>query len=198
LLDGEAASSLRLAPAFEYLERRRGLARELIEEAGIGACVSGYWSGRIIIPTLAPDTGEWMWYVGREWFDGGEKPYLYPKGGRAGVLYNHSALLVETETPVLVVEGCLDALACWPDAVAVLGKPNPSQIDALVATRRPVCVVLDGDAYDDGWALAMKLRLEGQRAGSVRLPPRVDPDEVDAGALWDAVARALEHGEASL
>jgi DNA primase len=110
---------------------------------------------------------------------------------RGEVLYNHTALHVETERPVMVVEGVFDALALWPHAVAVLGKPSHFQVDALASAKRPVAIVLDGDAWQEGYALAMRLRLAGQRAGSVTLPPKTDPDEVDRAWLEAAVAECI-------
>jgi DNA primase len=145
----------------------------------------------VVVPILSPD-GEWLGHVGRSWQKDAELPYLYGKGlQRRETLYNAAALNVQTDKPVMVVEGVLDALALWPDAVAVLGKPSEPQIWALADAARPVAVVLDGDAWSEGEALAMTLRLEGQRAGSVRLPPKTDPDEVDRGWLDEEVRRCL-------
>lgn len=175
--------------AMDYL-LGRGLPRKTILAAGLGACLSGYHFGRVIVPVTAPTSGEWLGWVGRAWTKSAEVPYLYPRGmDRATTLYNERALYVETDDPVLVVEGTLDALAVWPHGVAVLGKPSEPQIAKLARARRPVAVVLDGDALDEGWALAARLRFEGARAGFVRLPPKVDPDEVPRAEL-DAMARA--------
>ena len=49
-----------------------------------------------------------------------------------------------------------------------------------------------GDAWEEGWALAMRLRLHGMRAGSVRLPPRKDPDQVDPAWLRAAARASLD------
>lgn len=175
-------------PARRYL-RSRNLDERLWKEAGIGACLKGKYEGRVIVPILGSDN-EWLGFVARAWTKTAERPYLYPKGMLRGeILYNHAALLVETETPVMVVEGVFDSLALWPNAVAVLGKPSGTQIEALAAAKRPVAVVLDGDAHQEGWALAMRLRLMGARAGSVRLPPKVDPDEVEKSWL---MSKAIE------
>lgn len=196
-LAGEvAAGSVSLAAAVEYV-LGRGLPMSLVEEAGIGACVTGRMSGRVVVPLLN-EQREWLWYVGRVWRKKAPMAYLYPTGDRRGLMYNYQALHVRTDEPVLVVEGAFDALACWPDAVAVLGKPTPENVDGLAAARRPVVVVLDGDAHDEAWALAAQLRLEGQDAGSVRLPPRVDPDEVPRDVLRLAAQAALRDGEAVL
>jgi hypothetical protein len=170
-------SAIVTGPARRYL-RSRKLPQSMWGEAGIGAVLSGFWGGRVIIPVLGADR-QWLGYVGRTWVKS-DRPYLYPKGMQRGeVLYNHSALLVDTDVPVMVVEGVFDALALWPNAVAVLGKPSHFQIDALAVAKRPVAIVLDGDAHYEGYALSMKLKLMGQRAGFVRLPPKTDPDEVD-------------------
>jgi hypothetical protein len=190
-----AWSSLAADDAWRYLlappPDGRGLTEERIVETGIGVCLTGRYQGRVIVPVLGLD-GDWLWWVGRSWVKKADRPYMYPSGGRDGVLYNHASLLVETDEPVAVVEGVFDAIALWPSAVAVLGKPNEAQIDALATARRPVAVVLDGDAWSEGWALAMRLRFEGQRAGNVRLPPKKDPDEVPLGWLREEMRACLD------
>lgn len=170
------------APAVAYLGRR-GLSRERIGEAQIGGVLSGRYHSRVIVPVLDADGG-WLGWVGRVWQKKAQLPYVYPSGEWRGVsLYNHGALQVETDEPIMVVEGVFDALALWPDAVAVLGKPSSWQIEALAAAARPVCMVLDGDAWREGWALGNLLRLRGARAGSIELPPEVDPDELNPDDL---------------
>jgi len=91
----------------------------------------------------------------------------------------------------MVVEGVFDALALYPNAVAVLGKASEAQMEALQESKRPVVIVLDGDAWQEGWAMAARLKFKGQRAGSVRLPPKLDPDEVDPAWLQEEVKKAL-------
>jgi DNA primase len=107
------------------------------------------------------------------------------------VLYNAQALSLETDVPVLVVEGTLDALAHWPDSVALLGKHGKAQVEWLLASRRPVCVVLDGDAWSEGEMLALRLSFAGVRAGSVRLEPKQDPDEVPKAELMRRALASL-------
>ena len=203
LCRGEGRGALCLEPAREYL-RGRGLADEAVwREARLGACLEGSFRGRVVVPVLSPD-GDWLGHVGRLWApqeaaDASERlggrpvpKYLYPKGMRRGeVLYNHSALLARTDEPLLVVEGAPDALALWPDGAGVLGKPSEWQVLALADCLRPVAVVLDGDAWEEGRELALRLEMEGQRAGYVRLPPRTDPDEVSRDWLREEARRCL-------
>lgn len=200
LCRGEGRTAMALDPAREYL-RSRGLTNEVLwEEAHLGACIEGWFRSRVVVPVLSPDD-VWLGFVARAWTKKAEIPYLYPKGmARRDILYNHKALLVEDAVrrlrgddlpPVFVVEGVMDALALWPDAVAVLGKPTDPQIYALAESARPIAVCLDGDAWREGEQLALRLRLEGQRAGSIRLPPTKDPDEMEIEWLREEARSVL-------
>ena len=171
----------------------QGFEREVWRQAGVGVCLSGPYFGRIVIPILAGDERTWSGYVTRSWVKKATVPYLYAQGmNRAELLYNSVALTAPSEEPVLVVEGCLDALAYWPHAVALLGKASPPQFDMLVASPRPISVVLDGDAWREGYALAMRLRLAGQRAGWVKLPPGLDPDQMPRDELRAQAQKSLD------
>lgn len=175
------ASAIIARPAHRYLADR-GVDTTTIASVGIGFCPSGYYSDRIVVPIAAVDGGAWVGWVSRTWVRC-ERPYLYPKGMKRSVLFNHAAILVESDDPILVVEGVFDALPYWPIAVACLGKPTQLQMVALASARRPVVMALDGDAWEEGWALAQQLRFAGARAGSVRLPPCSDPNDVDPSWL---------------
>lgn len=186
-----------LAPARAYLEKRR-VPREVWGPAQVGACDEGRYASRIVVPNLMLD-GSWLGYTTRSYDPATPKKmaYRYPPGGwRGGVVWNEAALHAETDEPLYVVEGVLKGLPYWPHAVAFLGNSGPSvvtpeQFAMLSHSRRPLVVVLDGDAHQQGWALAMRLRLAGCVAGSVKLPPRTDPDEVDAAELWEAARDCL-------
>jgi hypothetical protein len=163
---------------------------------------------RIVIPVVDA-AGVWQGWVGRHWDDaaavvetgdvwddllGPTTPrrygprYLYPQNfPRAQVLWNMGALYEETDRPLLVVEGAFDGLPYWPDAVACLGKPVDGHIALLMQTKRPIVVALDGDAWQEGEMLALRLAFDGNRATFLRLPPKSDPGSVDAGQLWEEV-----------
>ena len=189
-------------------ERKRELPEAVCRAAGIGAVYSGCGSdcragdpprrcircrirGRVVVPILDAD-GPWLGWSARAVFSSSRK-YLYPEDmARADILYNRRALSVETDKPALVVEGVFDALALWPDAVAVLGKPSEPQKEMLRAAARPVVTVMDGDAWREGRALSDWLRFHGRRAGYVRMAPGVDPDEVPRADLERLAAESLE------
>lgn len=184
--------------ARNYL-RGRGILEDTWFDAGLGVCLKGRDRGRVVVPILAPNGRDWYGYVGRDYTGKAERKYLYPaEMSRGIILYEERALDEATERPVLVVEGVFDVLPFFGDAVALLGKPSEWQIDRLTKTTRPVAIVLDGDAFEEGYVLAARLRMAGQRAGSVKLPPRIDPDEVDRDWLFEQAARAIETGEAGV
>lgn len=188
---GQTAPETREARA--YLAGRR-IGPDLWEAARIGYCWNGRCKGRVVVPILADDGETWMGWTARAIWKSCPKraKYRFPLAlPRGEVLYNHAALLVETSDPVYVVEGAFDELAHHPHGVATLGEVSESQIVGLLASRRPIVVVLDGDAWQKGLGIALRLRVEGISAGAVRLPPAKDPDEVDAGDLWEAARCSL-------
>lgn len=222
LLSAREGSQL-LTDAYRYLTEVRGLFGNVLVRAQVGACVAGYYADRIIVPIFARDVvgprtpwplnadgsvtvningpdwaGDWAGFVARSWVPGAAKPYLYPQGmNRAQLLYGWGSLPIvrDTAPPLFVVEGVFDALALAPHAVALLGKPSRAQVAALCTSKRPVAVCLDGDALDEGWALAQILRLHGVRAGSIKLPPCADPDEIPYDVLVKASEKCIGQSE---
>ena len=146
---------------------------------------------RLIVP-VTDTSGRWIGYVGRDTRPKSTLPYLYSRGThRANMLYNEKALYVETDVPLLVVEGTLDALYLWPHAVAVLGTWGDRQAKMLLNAKRPVVAVLDGDAWRKGHALAIYLQLHDIPSGYVKLGPRLDPDDYPRKQIFELAERSL-------
>lgn len=178
----------------------RGIAASTLVSASMGVSTekgeekdAQDFRGRLIVPILARDQGTWLGYVGRDLRKKSSLPYLYVRGmSRGRLLYNQRALDVRTDEPVVVVEGTLDTAYLWPNSVAVLGTWGPDQFDLLLEAKRPIVVALDGDAWRKGEALAMCLKLYEKRAGWVRLPPKLDVDDVPRSWLDEEVRRSLK------
>jgi hypothetical protein len=180
LRDEPGRSAAATTPAWDYLAAR-GVSVQAIEEADIGFIVGQYpgsiWAHRVVVPICDPDAGSWVGWVARA-LRKVEPKYLNASGPWAShYLFNGAALHEETAEPALIVEGVFDALPYWPQACALLGKPSHAQVAVLAGALRPLAICLDGDARDESWALAMRLRLEGARVGVVVLPPGTDPNE---------------------
>ncbi len=169
-----AISSMVYRSAIDYL-RRRCVSARTIREARIGASLSGRLAGRVIIPSINLD-GSWYGWVARTWSNGARRKYLAAdEMDTYNRLFNEAAIDIETDAPLILVEGVFDALPLWPRAAAFYGKPSDGQVERLRLAKRPLVVALDGDAWLEGEMLAMRLQLYGLRAGWLRLPPRTDP-----------------------
>lgn len=195
-------TALAFEEARAYLQKR-GVPPSVQHRAGIGACYDGRWAGRVLVPITSPkgDQSVWFGWSGRLWCNprkdvqgiAGLK-YLYPpEMSRGEFFYNQRALDIETDVPLLVVEGVFDVLPFFDDAVATLGKMSARQTMLLREAKRPVCFAPDGDAWREGHADALKLQFDGRRAGCLRLPPRKDPDEFSVCVVMDAAIRSIGH-----
>jgi DNA primase len=172
-------SALTFQEARDYL-LRRGFPPTIWEHANIGAVPDGFYGGRIVVPIEADDPDRtWLGWVARDYTGQADRKYLYPKGMlRGSILYQHRVLHVVTDEPAILVEGVFDALPYPDHAVAGLGKPSKWHVEALAEAKRPIAVALDGDAWREAEALALRLQLRGCRAGFVHLPPKQDPCEL--------------------
>jgi hypothetical protein len=191
-----SAESLADARAFAAV---RKLSPAHLVALGVGAVLDGVYAGRLVIPILAPgqspSDARWAGWVGRDWSGRNPAKYMYPPGmNRSTLVFNEEALYEDTDVPLLCVEGVLDATPHMPHSLAWLGKPSPGQLAKFTraAVRRPLVSVLDGDAHEESWALAMRWRFDGHRAGYVKLPPKRDPHVTDPGWLMRAARASLD------
>lgn len=176
----ENKKALSTLQARRYLRKDRiGVTPAIIEAARIGACCTGKFRNRVVVPIYK--AGKLAGYVGRLWWKKpppGSLTYRYSEGfERATTLFNEEALYKTTNEPIIIVEGVFDTFPFWPHACAVLGKPSIGQKEMMLNARRPMLIVFDGDAHREATAMAMALRVRGKRVAALKLPPGVDPDE---------------------
>ncbi len=151
--------------------------------------------GRVILPHKHRD-GQWWGYSARSMVDESILPWKVttPANIPKNFLYNEEALFDQTESPVIIVEGVIDALKLLPDAVSLLGKNVDLLMDKVIDglmrghVFRPIVLALDGDAWPRGLATQRRLRLRGVQSVYVGLPPGTDPGSLPA----DFVIRQLE------
>lgn len=149
---------------------------------------------RLIFPIKDTDGTKWAGYSARPWIAKPRTPvtYKYPEAmDRGRLLWNFEALLVETDEPVMVVEGVLDGLPYWPNAVATLGKPTHEQMPLYFQAQRPIVFALDGDAWRQGKGIAEQLAWQRVEATWIRIPPCEDPNSVDPKWLWRQARKAV-------
>ena len=144
---------LRVDPEHEY-GRSRGFSKELLEQFGVGYCLSkGMFSGRFVFP-LHDVQGELVGYAGRS-IDDSEPKYLFPSGEKSFhkryLLWNFHREVKDMgpNAEVVVVEGFFDCLRVkevgYP-CVALLGSQLSREQEELLATHfQHVVLLLDGD-----------------------------------------------------
>lgn len=190
-----ARTSIVAQPALQYL-RDRGFTDIDVRRGDIHIAMSGKYAGRIIVPHKDA-SGVW-WGFSARWYSKSPTTVkvLYPPGMSRTSLYNEAVLFEDTDTPVLVVEGALDATWYLPNVVAGLGKPGDDHIEKLCTSRRHLVFCLDGDAWEESRALMRRCALRGfTRTSYVVLPAGEDPNSVDPTWLWAESLSTLEKKE---
>lgn len=189
---GLGARSIVYEDARDYLYKVRKISKYAVRTLRIGACDDGSWRGRVVVPHLDGDV--WLGWVGRVWSKkvrSGILAYRYPKG-MIRSLYNVRVLDTKTDEPALGLEGALDVAHFPDDAFGFFGGHTAAHIDEIKKrSKRPIAIVLDGDAWEKGEMLGLRLRFDGWRAGSVKLPPKTDPDEVPRDWLLEEARRCV-------
>jgi hypothetical protein len=185
-IDAEATLQAR-----DYL-LSRGFSDKTLLRARIGVCLEGYFRHRIIVPIT--EANSVRGFVARDYTGHADMKYVYPKGmNRANMLFGENSFsAMESDDALLVVEGVFDALPYVGNAVACLGKPTVMQVELLKTANRPLAIVLDGDAWEEGYSLSQKLRLNGKRAGYVKLPAGEDPGSVDPCWLLEEAQKCVQ------
>lgn len=171
--------SMSLQPYIDYLKER-----EVFEQAayvGAGACISGRFAGRVVIPMMDGNK-VWTGFSARSIWPDAPLKYLYPTGmNRRESLWGLEWVerLRDPNSPIWLVEGVFDALPLFPQAVAAFGKNvTDEQIELLAKLNRPVIVCLDGDAWEEGQVLQKRLEIRGVPSDWCRLPPKTDPGKL--------------------
>ena len=192
LFGEEIDGSISLAPGVAYAESR-GFDEGIRRAVGMGGAVKGRYKERLIVPHQH-ENGAWWGFSARSWHpkhDHGYMPHRYPNAMSRDYVYNQEALSEKVDDPVLLEEGVLDCLLYWPDCVGALGKPTRAHLDLLLASKRPIAVVLDSDAWRQASYYAWLLRKNGIPSGAVRLPPGCDPNSIHMLSIAD-VRRAAD------
>ena len=141
--------------ALEYIEDRIGL--DLALKLNVGFCHIGKYANRIIIPIF--DKGEnIIYFVARSIFKFIEPKILNPVGERRSILYNWNT--AQNFSEIYIMEGIFGALTVYPYGVATLGKEiTEEQILVILRSNiKIVNIVLDGNAIEDAYKVAAKIR----------------------------------------
>ena len=170
--------SVALAPYREHVQRRG--VYDFAEAVGAGGCIEGRYAGRVVVPHVVG--GRWAGFSARA-IQGQEPKYLYPPGmERRSALWGLDWVPADDE-PVWIVEGVFDALPLFPYGLATFGKGvTQEQIERIAGLGKRVVCCLDGDAWQECYALSTRIAWRRAasgarelRVGWARLPPEKDP-----------------------
>jgi hypothetical protein len=130
--------------------------------------------------------------------------YLSMKGMRKSCLLYGLPQAIESDGPVVVVEGVTDVWRLGTNGVAAFGKVlHPSQIALIIRhfAGRPLVVFFDADAHDDAVVTAHQIRVKRREWGDsspvVLATPQDGQGDVadcDHATAWNCVRNALLQG----
>ena len=172
----------------------RGITEEQIEYYRIGACFSGRYSGRIIVPVLNA-RNELVSFIARDWSGKLKPKVLTPPSleGRHGIKdYIFNLHRASSTGHLLIGEGVFDAISLGTRGVCLFGKAaSPIQV-AKIINKKPkrITICLDPDAQLEANILANQLIGHIPDVRIVTLPAGTDPNSVSQEELKLAIANA--------
>ena len=188
--------TLRLEPNVPYL-KGRGVSDETVARFGIGLCNRGMLKRYVAIPVWDDPPGTHPYgYLGRwaadDYDSEDDRPrYKWPTAfPRNRFVYGlREALDAGDSLPLIVVEGPFKVYHLlqhgYPNAVATFGSSlSDEQADRLIATKRPIVLMYDGDeAGRAGMRVAAQKLITGTFVRTVELADGIEPDQLDADNL---------------
>jgi DNA primase len=182
---------LTLDHAHPSLTRDRRLSSTTIRHFGVGYATHGMLRGMIAIPLHNRD-GQLVAYAGRRLREEDIArfgKYRFPAGlHRDALLYNLHRLALSA-SPLFVVEGFFSAMTLfergYPDVVATMGcRLASEQAELLVALKRPIVLLFDGDnAGRAGARAAAELLKTKLPVMLVSLPDGAEPEDLSEQTL---------------
>jgi len=177
----------------EYI-KNRGISDEQIRYYHLGACLSGRYRGRIIVPVLNKRE-ELVSFIARD-YTGKLKPkVLTPPSlvGRHGIKdYIFNLHRAATTGHILIGEGVFDAISLGTRGVCLFGKiAAPAQIAKILNKKlKRITICLDPDARLEANILANQLIGHCPDVRIAVLPENTDPNSVDPFILKNVIANA--------
>lgn len=171
--------------AITYI-KQRGIRTEDILRYKMGYCDSGKYAGRIIIPSYDANN-QLNYFTARSYYDGGMK-YKNPPVTKNIVCFEN---MIDWNEPVILCEGMFDAIALRRNAVPLLGKTIPKNLERglLEHKVKEVIIFLDIDAQEDAMKLEQHLKQYSINTRLV-LTEKKDASEMGFEESWQAVNAA--------
>jgi len=153
----------------------RGITKEDIIRYNIGYCDTGLYYGRIIIPSY-DSNNRLNYFIARSVFDEEKFKYKNPPVSKNIIMFENQINWTE---PITIVEGVFDAMAVKRNAIPILGKFIPRNLNDNIYKQRvkTINILLDADAQEQ----ALRYTLQFQNQGIET--KNIVPSEKDAGEM---------------
>jgi len=171
--------------ALSYLQKRNVRAEDIMRYK-IGYCETGEYKNRIIIPSYTSEN-KLNYFVARNFYNDGMK-YKNPPTTKNIVCFEN---MISWNLPIVLCEGVFDAIALRRNAIPILGKTLPKQVELSLLKNnvKEVVIFLDADAREYAVNIEHKLR---QYDIKVRTVTSTQKDPADMGFVdsWECVTSA--------
>ena len=134
-----------LKAAFNYL-KSRGITEGDMWRYRIGACPSGRYRRRVIIPSF-DSCGEINFFTARSIDKDSIRKYINPRVQRSEIIFNE--MQIDWNSELTIVEGPFDLLKANHNSTALLGSSlsiRDALFQKIVRNKTPVVLALDSDA----------------------------------------------------
>lgn len=159
----------------KYLENR-GINNEDIIKYNIGYCMNGKYADRIIIPSY-DENGYLNFFEARDITNSSSIRYLKPGVNKDDIIAFE--FFINWNLPIILVEGCLDAIAVKRNVIPLLGKTISSKLMKKIVTSQvsKIYLALDSDAQKSTLKYAKELMDKGKEVYIVDLNKK-DPSSL--------------------
>jgi hypothetical protein len=163
--------------ALKYLSDR-GISKEIIDKFNIGFCDSGYYEGRIIIPSFNRN-GFLDYFVSRDYTGTSKEKYLNHTNDKSNIIFNE--YFIEWDMSIILVEGVFDHIITI-NSIALLGKTVSPKLSSILQKNLNgnLYILFDEDAIDNAEELKKQLNFGAlrNRVYIIKLPKGEDPSSL--------------------
>lgn len=171
--------------AITYL-KNRGIRTEDVIRYRMGYCESGKYAGRIIIPSYDANN-QLNYFIARAYHDSTMR-YKNPPVSKNVVAFEN---LISWDEEIVLCEGMFDAIALRKNAIPLLGKTLPSNLEKRLLEHkvREVTIFLDVDAKDEAFRLEQRLKQYSINTKLV-LTEQKDASDIGFTEAWKVINEA--------
>jgi DNA primase len=171
--------------AVTYLQSR-GIRSQDVLRYRIGYCEEGPYAGRIIVPSY-DSNNQLNYFTARSYFDGGMK-YKNPPVTKNIVAFEN---LVNWNEPIVLCEGMFDAITLRRNAIPLLGKTLPKNLERALLEHKvkEVIIFLDNDAQEDAIKMEHKLQ-QYEISTKLVITGEKDASEIGFEGAWESIEQA--------